>query len=182
MSAPRLRTARTLIRPFEADDAARLLDYRCANRAHLAPWEPTREEAYFTLESCRARIEEARGLARTDRGYPFAVLAPDESRLLGCFNFANVVRGAFQACHLGYGIDAREQGKGLMSEALGAGLAWAFGAMGLHRVMANYMPRNAHSARLLARLGFRREGYAPKYLKIAGVWEDHVLTAKLRDE
>jgi ribosomal-protein-alanine N-acetyltransferase len=182
MSAPCLRTARTLVRPFDADDAARLLDHRLANRAHLAPWEPLREEAYFTLESCLARIEEARELARTDRGYLFAVLASDESRLLGCLNFANVVRGAFQACHLGYGIGAQEQGKGLMCEALDAGLAWAFGGLGLHRVMANYMPRNIRSARLLQRLGFRREGYAPEYLKIAGVWEDHILTAKLRDD
>jgi ribosomal-protein-alanine N-acetyltransferase len=181
MSAPRLRTARALIRPFEADDAPRLLHYRRENRAHLAPWEPAREEAYFTLEACLARIEEARELARADRGYPFAVMAPDESRLLGCLNFANVVRGAFLACHLGYGIDVREQGKGLMSEALDAGLAWAFGGLGLHRVMANYMPRNARSARLLERLGFRREGYAPRYLRIAGVWEDHVLTAKLSE-
>lgn len=182
MSVAPLRTARTLIRPFEADDAQRLLDYRRRNRAHLAPWEPLREETYFTLEGCLARIGEACALARADQGYPFAVLAPDEARLLACFNFANVVRGAFQACHLGYSIDAREQGKGLMAEALGAGLAWAFGELGLHRVMANYMPRNVRSARLLARLGFRREGYAPQYLKIAGAWEDHVLTAKLRDD
>jgi ribosomal-protein-alanine N-acetyltransferase len=181
MSVARLYTARTLIRPFEADDAPLLLEYRCANRSHLAPWEPSREEAYFTLQSCLARIEEAHGLMHTDRGYPLAVLAPDQSRLLGCVTFANVVRGAFQACHLGYGVDAREQGRGLMAEALEAGLAWAFGELGLHRVMANYMPRNTRSARLLERLGFHREGYAPKYLQIAGVWEDHVLTAKLRD-
>jgi ribosomal-protein-alanine N-acetyltransferase len=182
MSAAYLRTARTLIRPFEVDDAPLLLDYRCANRAHLAPWEPSREEAYFTLESCLTRIAEARELARTDRGYPLAVLPPDQHRLLGCVTFANVVRGAFQACHLGYGLDAREQGRGLMAEVLEAGLVWAFGELSLHRVMANYMPRNTRSARLLERLGFHREGYAPKYLQIAGVWEDHVLTAKLRDE
>ncbi|HEV2621967.1 MAG TPA: GNAT family N-acetyltransferase [Frateuria sp.] len=180
MNGACLHTPRALIRPFEAGDASRLLEYRCRNRTHLAPWEPLREEAYFTLEACLARIGEAHALARADQGYPFAVLAPDETRLLACFNFANVVRGAFQACHLGYSIDAREQGKGLMAEALGAALAWAFGELGLHRVMANYMPRNARSARLLAGLGFQREGYAPRHLKIAGVWEDHVLTAKLR--
>jgi ribosomal-protein-alanine N-acetyltransferase len=43
--------------------------------------------------------------------------------------------------------------------------------------MANYMPRNERSAKLLASLGFEREGYAKRYLQIAGQWEDHVLTA-----
>ena len=46
--------------------------------------------------------------------------------------------------------------------------------------MANHLPRNERSARLLARLGFEREGYARRYLQIAGVWEDHVLTALSR--
>jgi ribosomal-protein-alanine N-acetyltransferase len=46
--------------------------------------------------------------------------------------------------------------------------------------MANHVPRNERSARLLARLGFEREGYAKRYLQIAGTWEDHVLTAKTR--
>jgi ribosomal-protein-alanine N-acetyltransferase len=43
--------------------------------------------------------------------------------------------------------------------------------------MANYMPGNERSARLLERLGFEREGYAKAYLNIAGRWQDHVLTA-----
>jgi ribosomal-protein-alanine N-acetyltransferase len=68
-----------------------------------------------------------------------------------------------------------------MAEVLEAGLTLAFGQLDLHRVMANYLPRNERSARLLARLGFEREGYARAYLRIAGQWEDHVLTAKIRD-
>lgn len=69
-----------------------------------------------------------------------------------------------------------------MHEALEAGLAWAFGELDLHRVMANHLPRNQRSARLLQRLGFEREGYARDYLRIAGQWEDHVLTAKIRPD
>ena len=56
--------------------------------------------------------------------------------------FANVVRGVFQACHLGYGVARRHEGKGLMYEALDAGIRYAFGPLDFHRVMANYMPRN----------------------------------------
>lgn len=64
-----------------------------------------------------------------------------------------------------------------MREVLEVGIAWAFDELGLHRLMANYMPRNERSARLLASLGFEREGYAKRYLQIAGAWEDHVLAA-----
>lgn len=180
--ALRLRTGRTCIRLAGEAHAPELLRYRMANRAHLAPWEPLREEAYWTLEHCVQSIADGRELARLDRGYPFLVFDREETAILATFTLANVVRGAFQACHLGYGMAARTQGQGIMHEALQAGLAWAFGELDLHRVMANHMPRNDRSARLLARLGFQREGYAERYLRIAGVWEDHVLTALVRPE
>ncbi|WP_266157949.1 GNAT family N-acetyltransferase [Dyella silvatica] len=176
---PRLRTARTLIRLAEEADAAKLLRYRVENAEHLAAWEPLRECHFFTLDHCLQSIAEGRETARLDRGYPLAVFSPDEETMLATMNFANIVRGAFQACHLGYGIAASEQGQGLMHEVLLSGLGWAFGDLGLHRVMANYLPRNQRSERLLQRLGFEREGYAKRYLQIAGVWEDHVLTAKV---
>lgn len=178
--APRLRTERTCIRLAGEADAPAVLRYRTANREHLAPWEPLREEAYCTLEHCAQAIAEGREHARLDRGYPFLVFDRDEQEILATFTLANMVRGAFQACHLGYGVAARAQGQGIMREALQAGLDWAFGELGLHRVMANHLPRNERSARLLAQLGFEREGYAKRYLQIAGVWEDHVLTARIR--
>ncbi|HET6632815.1 MAG TPA: GNAT family N-acetyltransferase [Rhodanobacteraceae bacterium] len=176
------RTGRTCIRLLREDDGRRLLDYRVANRGHLAPWEPLRAPAHFTLAGCHASIASAIVAAREDRGYAFAVLDPEGRRMLASFNLNNVVRGVLQAAHLGYGVDAGQQGSGLMFEALQAGLALAFGPLGLHRVMANHMPRNERSARLLARLGFEREGYARSYLCIAGQWEDHVLTAMLADD
>ena len=58
-------------------------------------------------------------------------------------------------------------------------ISYAFDELGLNRVMANYMPSNLRSEALLNRLGFVREGVAKKYLKINGVWEDHVLTSLL---
>jgi len=181
MSMPTvLQITRTRIRLPEASDAAKLLRFRVDNRAHLAPWEPLREDSYYTLEHCRQAIADSHEAARLDRGYPFAVFSPDEEHILASFTLANVVRGPFQACLLGYGVDMGQQGRGLMHEVLEAGLAWAFDELNLHRVMANYLPRNERSARLLERLGFEREGYARDYLQIAGRWEDHVLTAKVR--
>jgi len=177
MVLPQLETPRTRIRLANKADAVKLLRYRMENREHLAPWEPLRESSYYTLEHCAKSIADGRENAMHDRGYPLAVFDHSEQTIFATCNFANIVRGAFQACHLGYGVDARMQGKGLMREVLRAGIAWAFGDLHLHRVMANYLPRNERSAKLLASLGFEREGYAKRYLQIAGVWEDHVLTA-----
>ncbi|MDQ7995996.1 MAG: ribosomal protein S5-alanine N-acetyltransferase [Luteibacter sp.] len=181
MSEPiRMRTSRTVIRLLDVEEADVLRRYRTENREHLAPWEPLRTESHYTLDGCRLAIEAGLEAARADCGYPFAVLTPDSAEMIASFTFANVVRGVFQACHLGYGIARRHEGQGLMFEALDAAIRYAFGPLDFHRVMANHMPRNERSGRLLQRLGFEKEGYAKRYLKIDGLWEDHVLTAKVR--
>lgn len=174
-----LATPRTRVRPLALGDANMLLRYRRENRAHLAPWEPLRSEEYYSYVACRDYLAQVPAMVREDRGYAFAVLPADGEEMLASVSLNNVVRGVFQAGHLGYGIAAKHQGQGLMREALPGVLAWAFGELGLHRIMANYMPCNPRSGQLLAALGFEREGYARDYLKIAGRWEDHVLTAKL---
>jgi ribosomal-protein-alanine N-acetyltransferase len=179
---PILKSTRLAMRIPVESDAPDLLRYRNVNRAHLAPWEPLREQVYYTLDHCLQTIADARENARLDRGYPFAVFDTASGELVATFNLANIVRGVFQACHLGYGIAAAWQGRGVMTEALTTALAFAFGELDLHRVMANYMPHNERSAMLLARLGFEREGYARRYLNIAGRWEDHVLTALVRKD
>ena len=60
-----------------------------------------------------------------------------------------------------------------MTEGLTLVIGKAFGALGLHRLEANVQPDNDASIRLVRRLGFRREGYSPRYLKINGRWRDH---------
>ena len=66
-----------------------------------------------------------------------------------------------------------------MSETLIAAIGFVFEELDLHRIMANHLPDNERSARLLARLGFEREGFAKSCLKIDGRWRDHVLTSLL---
>ncbi|WP_258546831.1 GNAT family N-acetyltransferase [Psychromonas sp. B3M02] len=66
-----------------------------------------------------------------------------------------------------------------MFEMLQESIEYAFITADLHRIMANYMPSNIRSGHLLTRLGFEKEGLAKSYLKIAGSWQDHVLTSKI---
>lgn len=181
---PDLRTERLRLRlPTPADVDGYLAFYE-RNREHLSPWDPVRPEAFYTQEYWSRTLAEAREQYEAGLSLRLGVFLPSEEeggeQLIGVANFSNFVHGAFQACHLGYSIDAHHEGQGLMREALEAALDFVFTQLGLHRVMANYQPTNTRSAGLLRRLGFETEGFAREYLYLAGAWRDHVLTAKIR--
>src|SRR6185369_5964690 len=102
------------------------------------------------------------------------------SGLVGNMSFSSVTRGPFQSAMLGYQIDRALEGQGLMHEALQAGIAEMFSPrVHLHRLQAAHLPENARSAAVLARLGFRPEGLARRYLFINGQWRDHIVNALL---
>jgi ribosomal-protein-alanine N-acetyltransferase len=96
-----------------------------------------------------------------------------EGRLVGVINVSEIVRGHFQSAFLGFYAFAPHQGQGYMSEGLRLVVAEMFKRRGLHRLEANIQPVNSRSIALVKRLGFRLEGYSPRYLKISGRWRDH---------
>jgi ribosomal-protein-alanine N-acetyltransferase len=176
---PLLTTGRLALRVPGPGDEARLLAYAARNREHLARWEVSRPEAFFTEAHWRGEVARCRQVAAADLGLPLLLERREDPRgpVVGRCNLSNLVRGAFQAAHLGYSLDREAEGQGLMAEALRAVIAHAFGPMNLHRLMANFVPENERSARVLERLGFVREGLARDYLFIADAWRDHVLTS-----
>jgi ribosomal-protein-alanine N-acetyltransferase len=178
MLKPLIETHRLQISNLTLADAEALQAYYFDNAAHLDSWEPERGANFHDLEACRARITAAIAESEAGRAAKLVLRRTGESAILGVCNFNTIVRGPFQACTLGYSIAAIAQGKGLMHEALEASITHMFEVERLHRIMANYVPENARSGRLLARLGFEIEGRAKDYLHIAGQWRDHILTAK----
>jgi ribosomal-protein-alanine N-acetyltransferase len=92
---------------------------------------------------------------------------------VGALELSQIVMGVFRSAYLGYYLGAPYAGQGLMSEAIALVLTHAFTEMGLHRVEANIQPDNTASLALVAKLGFVREGYSRRYLKIRGRWRDH---------
>lgn len=96
---------------------------------------------------------------------------------MGVANLTQIARGPFQACYLGYSIAQSHERKGMMFEALETVVRFAFNDKRLHRIMANHLPNNGRSEKLLKRLGFRIDGSSPDYLFIQGQWREHILTS-----
>jgi ribosomal-protein-alanine N-acetyltransferase len=106
--------------------------------------------------------------------------APSQ-HLVGVINLNEIVRGSFQSAYLGYYAFEPFSGQGFMRAGMVLVLQRAFGELGLHRVEANIQPENERSIALVRRLGFRREGFSPRYLKVSGRWRDHERWALLRE-
>lgn len=85
---------------------------------------------------------------------PFSALFKETGEAAGLCTFSNIVRGPFQACPPGYSVTEKFEGKGLMFEILSVAIDYVF----------------------------NKEGYARSYLRIAGEWEDHILTSLLAEE
>ena len=160
---------------LEPPDYALLHAYHLENRDHLTPWEPARDESYYAAASMRDLVAERH--RQYEQKTALHLCAIDDGVMVAECNFTNIVRGPRQACNLGFSVAKAREGRGTMTAVVKQGIEIMFSEYGLHRIEANYMPRNARSPRVLERCGFVREGFARAYLKIAGQWEDHVLTA-----
>ncbi|HET7544219.1 MAG TPA: GNAT family protein [Polyangiaceae bacterium] len=120
--------------------------------------------------------------ARKPSWQSYFVCLIETGELVGVINLNEIVRGLFQSAYLGYYAFVPFAGAGYMTEGLSLVLDQAFGPLGLNRLEANVQPRNKRSSRLISRLGFRLEGFSPRYLKIGGRWCDHERWAVLSDE
>jgi ribosomal-protein-alanine N-acetyltransferase len=181
----RLLTARLALRPARPTDVTELRRLLRANHEHLRPWNPapaSGDDPASITEVSKAVLRYRRDW-KLGGAYVFVVAErEDASRLVGKIALTGIMRGALHGAYLGYWIAGDRQGCGLATEGIGAVLDFAFGPANLHRVQAAIMPSNARSLRVIEKLGFRKEGYAERYLKIAGRWEDHLLFARTREE
>ncbi len=179
----RLETRDLELRAAHTARAGALLDYYQRNRAFLAPWEPRREEAFYTLAAQYEQLEQEMRQAETGTAFRFYLTRREEpEQIIGGIGLSSIVRGCFQSCFLGYKLDGGFTGRGYMTQAVQAVTDFGFGELGLHRIEGNVMPRNRASLRVLEKCGFQKEGISPRYLKINGVWEDHIHMVRLQDE
>jgi len=150
-----------------------------ANREFLAPWEPVRGDGYFTDDGQRMVIADMLRQHALGTAQPRVILV--DGRIAGRITLTGIVRGPFLSGALGYWVGADVNGRGVATAAVGQLARFAFGDLGLHRLEAGTLPHNTASQRVLLRNGFQRYGLAPRYLKIAGEWRDHVLFQLLNE-
>jgi len=177
---PQLSTPRLLVRLAAKRDVYEIARYYRTNRAFLAPFEPTRSNDFFAEDFWRGQIE--RNLIEFNYSQSLRLFVFEQAKpeiIIGIINFTQFFRAPFHACTLGYSLAENKQGKGYMSEAVTLSMQYVFNELNVHRIVANYMPRNQRSGNVLKRLGFVVEGYARDYLLINGKWEDHILTSRI---
>ena len=173
MKGEAIRGPRLVLRRMGAEDAPAVAEIYQYNRNALEPYMPLMDPGAFTVEGQQARIQDDQHRWDADLGYAYAMVV--DGRIMGRVALSNIVRGAWQNATLGYWVDTRYQGQGFCTEAVAGALASAFTALGLHRVQAAIMPHNRPSLRVVEKLGFYQEGLAPRYLKIHGAWQDHLI-------
>jgi [ribosomal protein S5]-alanine N-acetyltransferase len=161
------------------DDAPALAALLNESRESFAPWEPLRDDEFFTVDHQRSLVVAA--LAAHAQGATVPLVIVDGTTVIGRITLNGVTRGALQSASLGYWVSPRSQGRGFATAAVADAIALAFGGMELHRLQAETLLNNVRSQQALLRNGFRPYGVAPSYLKIAGRWQDFVLFHLLSD-
>jgi ribosomal-protein-alanine N-acetyltransferase len=183
--ATEIEGVRLRLRAPRNGDVAELRTLLLRNADHLRPWSPSPPPGTNPLlvSELSRSISRQRREWKDGLSYIFlAALRRPGEPLIGRVALTSVTRGPFQNAHLGYWMDAAHTGHGLATEAVDMALRFAFDRLFLHRIQAAVMPHNEASRRILGKRKFREEGYAKRYLCIAGRWEDHLLYGLTSEE
>jgi ribosomal-protein-alanine N-acetyltransferase len=176
---PVIDAERVTLRTPQMSDYPAWAELRAASRDFLTPWEPLWAADELSRSSFRRRVRHYLRDLREDMGYALFIFSNADGALVGGLTLCNVRRGVTQACTLGYWTGAPYARQGYMTAAVRAVIPFVFDSLELHRLEAACLPSNMASIKLLERTGFTHEGLARRYLRINGVWQDHLLYALL---
>ncbi len=182
-----IQTERMVVRPIRPGDRDAFVRFEEASVHLHAPWQPIPPAGLDFGGLFDRALERMKHNRAARKPTDYRMIGVDESgAILGVFNLSQICWEPFCSAVAGWRVHAEWTGQGLATEGVNALLDFAFAppphGLGLHRVQAGIIPTNAPSIRVAHKTGFRREGYCPRYLKIAGQWQDHILFAKLADE
>lgn len=175
-----LDASRIVMRPPRMEDWPAWAEVRWRNYTYLKPFEPTWPRQCLGADFFERRLTRQCQDWEQDKGRYFLILKKDVSagdphNVIGGMNVNNICRGAAHFASLGYWIDEKHQGQGYMAEAMRLICRYAFEDLEFHRLHGACIPDNVRSQNVLLKAGFKEEGFAEKYLKIDGIWQDHIL-------
>lgn len=175
MELPYTESDKLILRSLTVSDAEGLFQFRTRNAEFFKPWSPEYPKDYFTIDYHRNNLVSIETDILKGTLVQFGVFLKNKPEsMMGSVVFSNIITGPFLSCYLGYRIDKDELNKGYATEAIKAGAEFMFKEKRLHRIEANIIPRNIASIKAIEKAGFTYEGISRKYLKINGVWEDHL--------
>jgi RimJ/RimL family protein N-acetyltransferase len=171
----RIETERLELRPFEPGDLAAVHDIH--RRPEMVRW--LYEDAARTLDEDRpwleGRIRRVR-FGQSGDGLGFAAVR--DGTVIGDLSLT-LSSAEHRQGEIGFLIHPDHQGRGYATEAAGALLELAFGTFGLHRVVGRLEARNVASARVLEKLGMRREAHLVENELVKGEWQSEAIYAVL---
>jgi RimJ/RimL family protein N-acetyltransferase len=172
---PTLTGPRVRLRPWRPDDAAAV--YEACQDPEIQRW--TQVPIPYAREHAQGFVDGIAASTWADGGGLFAVEPSDGGPLAGSMGLTPPSDGFAEA---GYWTVAGYRGRGFTAEALGLLTAWAFSAVGVHRVELHVDPENAGSRRVAERAGYRPEGLIRQRFLHRGRPDDVVLYALLASD
>jgi [ribosomal protein S5]-alanine N-acetyltransferase len=177
----RLTSGEVTLRPLARSDRAAWAEVRRRNAEWLRPWDATAPPgADARPATYRSLVGRLNRLARAGSAMPFALEV--SGSFAGQVTVNNIVRGSAQFASLGYWLDQRHAGRGVMPRAVALTIDHCFFTAGLHRVEVCIRPENTNSLRVVEKLGIHQVGLAPRFLHIDGAWRDHRIYAVTVEE
>lgn len=176
-----LREGRVGLRPIRLRDGSAWREVRSRNVEWLRPWEATVPNGSADFApTFSAMVRRLKAEARENRTLPWVVTY--DGALVGQLTVGGISWGSLRGAYIGYWVDSRVAGRGIMPIAVGMATDFCFRQLGLHRIEINVRPENQASRRIPEKLGFRVEGLRPRYLHIDGDWRDHMTYALVAED
>lgn len=173
-----LETERLFLREFELRDEADVHEYASdAVVTQYVDWEPNAAKA--TRKKLAQRVSEQRIWSRDE--VILAIELRREAKVIGTLRFGLTNRELGLA-DVGFVLNRSYWNQGYATEATHAVLDKALSGLRLHRIVATCDTRNIASARVLEKVGMRREGHFRKDIFQKGLWRDSYLYAILGEE
>lgn len=174
-----LRTSRLQLRPLQESELAAFAAYRSDPEvARYQSWS-----APYSLEQARVFLKDMNRAQPGTPGHWFqlAIERQTQPGLIGDCAF-QVLQDDERQAQIGYTLARPFQKQGYAAEAVRALLDFLFSEYGLHRITAVCDALNVPSARLLERIGMRREGQFLENVWFKGAWGDEYSYAILERE
>ena len=164
---PVLETERLMLRPMRVSDAPAMFEYaQSPDVTRYLLWRPQPN-----IEHTRSYLEYLAGRYRVGMHYEWAVILKEEDRMIGTCGFC-AVDCPNNKGEIGYVLNPKYRGKGIMPEAVRRVLRFGFDMMGLHRIEARYMIGNDASRRVMEKVGMQFEGIHREAMLVKGAYRD----------